>query len=292
MLTGDREDDNHGARVTRWWVVAGGLAVFVAVPRWSTPRARRLRDCGGAHPRPGNDLAGNDCPMFPANNVWNTNISRLPVAPQSPEWLAAIDGGDPGIDLHPDFGPGGGPVPRTESPSRSRRQISRSSTSGSSTQARVILVHTHSVRRRRSRAARVQPATATRSMVDPKTCVLYELYDAYFRPGGKSTAGSGAIWQLDSNRLRPATWTSADAAGLPMLPGLVNYDEVMSGHLDHAIRFTAPVTDDTFIWPARHEASSENNPDLPPMGARFRLRASFHLPPAGVRDRARRSSPR
>ena len=115
-------------------------------------------------------------------------------------------------------------------------------------------------------------------MVDPKTCVLYELYDAHYLPNNRSTAGSGAIWSLNSNKLRPATWTSADAAGLPILPGLVNYDEVMSGHIDHAIRFTADTTDEQFIWPARHQAGATANPDYPPMGARFRLKACFTLP--------------
>ncbi|HZU59549.1 MAG TPA: hypothetical protein VE983_01195, partial [Solirubrobacteraceae bacterium] len=115
-------------------------------------------------------------------------------------------------------------------------------------------------------------------MVDPTTCVLYELSDAHFRPHGGSTAAAGAIWSLRSNHLRPAGWTSADAAGLPILPGLVNYDEVMSGHLDHAIRFTAQVTDTRFIWPGRHEAGAVTNSDYPPMGARFRLSAKFHLP--------------
>jgi hypothetical protein len=114
-------------------------------------------------------------------------------------------------------------------------------------------------------------------MVDPKTCALYELYNARYRAGGRSTAGSGAIWSLTSNHLRPATWTSADAAGLPILPGLVNYDEVASGHLDHAIRFTAQTTDRRFIWPARHQAGAVSNGDYPPMGARFRLDPSFHL---------------
>jgi hypothetical protein len=107
--------------------------------------------------------------------------------------------------------------------------------------------------------------------------VLYELFNAHYRPHNGSTAGSGAIWSLASNHLRPATWTSADAAGLPILPGLVNYDEVASGHLDHAIRFTAQTTDRRFIWPARHEAGAVSDANYPPMGARFRLRASFHL---------------
>ena len=115
--------------------------------------------------------------------------------------------------------------------------------------------------------------------------MLYELYDAVYRPAGRSTAGSGAIWNLNSNRLRPASWTSADAAGLPILPGLVNYDEVKSGRIDHAIRFTAQTTSTSFLWPARHQAGATSNPDFPPMGARFRLKANFNLP-ASRCDRA------
>ena len=104
-------------------------------------------------------------------------------------------------------------------------------------------------------------------MVDPATCVLYELYDAHFQAGNASTAGSGAIWNLRSNRLRPASWTSADAAGLPILPGLVNYDEVKSGHIDHAIRFTAQTTSTSFLWPARHQAGATEQPRLPTDGS-------------------------
>ncbi|HLX77504.1 MAG TPA: hypothetical protein VKR27_01350, partial [Acidimicrobiales bacterium] len=103
-----------------------------------------------------------------------------------------------------------------------------------------------------------------------------ELYDARYSPSG-STAGSGAIWKLRSNKLRPATWTSADAAGLPILPGLLDYSEVKSGRVTHAIRMTAEMTDTSYIWPARHEAGARNDPSLPPMGARFRLKASFNI---------------
>ena len=113
-------------------------------------------------------------------------------------------------------------------------------------------------------------------MVNPATCTLYELYDARYSPGG-STAGSGAIWNLRSNALRPAGWTSADAAGLPILPGLLRYDEVESGTITHAIRMTAETTDTSYLWPARHEAGARSNPNLPPMGARFRLKASFDI---------------
>ena len=110
-------------------------------------------------------------------------------------------------------------------------------------------------------------------MVNPATCTLYELYDAQYSPSG-STAGSGAIWNLNSDALRPAGWTSADAAGLPILPGLVRYDEVQAGVITHAIRMTAESTDTSYVWPARHEAGTSSNPDLPPMGARFRLKAT------------------
>ena len=113
-------------------------------------------------------------------------------------------------------------------------------------------------------------------MVDPASCTLYELYDATYGASG-STAGSGAIWNLNSNALRPSTWTSADAAGLPILPGILRYDEVLSGSVTHAIRMTADTTDTSFIWPARHEAGARSDPSLPPMGARFRLRANFDL---------------
>ena len=112
-------------------------------------------------------------------------------------------------------------------------------------------------------------------------------------PASGWAAGSGAIWNLDSNKLRPATWTSADAAGLPILPGLARYDEVAAGAIDHALRFTAPDTRRAFVYPARHYASDSTDPSLPPMGLRVRLKASFdiaRLPAAGARRARRRSS--
>jgi hypothetical protein len=114
-------------------------------------------------------------------------------------------------------------------------------------------------------------------MVNPSTCTLYELWLTHYKPRKESTAGSGAIWDLNSDALRTAGWTSADAAGLPVLPGLVNYDEATSGSMDHAIRFTADCTQESYLWPARHEAGQDNS-NCPPMGARFRLSASFSLP--------------
>ena len=123
-------------------------------------------------------------------------------------------------------------------------------------------------------------------IVDRDRCRLYELFALYPTSGGGWKAGSGAIWDLRSNRLRPAGWTSADAAGLPILPGLARYEEVARGRIDHALRFTASETRRAYVWPARHFASDETDPALPPMGLRVRLKASYpiaRLPAAGAR---------
>jgi hypothetical protein len=216
------------------------------------------------------------CPAFPANNVWNTPITGLRVDPHSSEWLSNMAAGS--THLHPNFGPSGGPIPLGMpwqiTPPKTRF-------------VRVHFLYSLDSNWGPYPFAANTPVQGGHNaggdrhalMVDPNTCTLYELWDAYYRPRNHSWAGAGAIWSLYSNKLRPRRWTSADAAGLPILPGLVNYDEVMSGHLDHAIRFTVELTDRTFIWPARHEASPVSGGAYPPMGARFRLRASFHLSP-------------
>jgi hypothetical protein len=207
--------------------------------------------------------------------VWNTPISQLPVDRHSAQWLAHMDAAS--TYLHPDYGPGGGAatpygipwqiVPRSRPLVRVHFTYASQSDPGPYPFGPSTPIEGG------------KNATGDRHaiMVNPRTCVLYELYDARYHPHGRSTAGSGAIWHLASNRLRPRTWTSVDAAGLPILPGLVNLEEVRSGHLDHAIRFTAEVTDTAFLWPARHEAGSVNSSAYPPMGARFRLKASFSL---------------
>src|SRR5690606_39159768 len=112
-------------------------------------------------------------------------------------------------------------------------------------------------------------------LLDTDACVAYELYAAWPRDDGTWQAGSGAVFDLRSNQLRPAGWTSADAAGLPIIAGLVRYEEVAAGYIDHAIRFTAPRTRNDYVWPARHAASRSSDAALPPMGARFRLKASI-----------------
>ena len=219
--------------------------------------------------------AAPDCPIFPADNVWNTDISTLPVDVDSPEWLASMDAGS--TNLHPDFGPsfGAQPVPygipvTVPSPSHAKVgiafQYASESDAGPYPFGPDTLIEGGPA------------ATGDRHalMVDPATCTLYELWDANYSASG-STAGSGAIWDLESNALRPAGWTSADAAGLPILPGLLRWDEVASGVVTHAIRFTAQSTDTSYVWPARHQAGSASDPTLPPMGARFRLKAGFDI---------------
>ncbi|HMK62086.1 MAG TPA: hypothetical protein VK386_00585 [Acidimicrobiales bacterium] len=221
----------------------------------------------------GTILPGTECPAFPADNVWNTPITGLPVNPDSSTWMASMDSST--TYLHPDFGPSGHPkkpygIPwQIVSPSQPLVKV-RFTYSDQSDPGPYPL----------SRSTPVENGSDRHAiMVNPSTCTLYELYDTHYRPHGKSSAGSGAIWSLESDALRPAGWTSADAGGLPILPGLVNYDEVTSGAMDHAIRFTAECTQKAYIWPARHEAG-QDNPNCPPMGARFRLSASFSLPPA------------
>lgn len=220
-------------------------------------------------------LPGTHCPAFPANSVWNTPVTGLPVDSRSRAWLKHMAAGS--TDLHPDYGPGGGSSPYGipwQITARDPKFVRVHFTYASESNRGPYPFSAHTPIEGGPHASGDRHAI----MVDPKTCILYELFDAHYRANGRSSAGSGAIWSLESNHLRPATWTSADAAGLPILPGLVNYDEVKSGHLDHAIRFTADTTDTRFIWPARHEAGSVTNASYPPMGARFRLKASFHLP--------------
>ena len=125
--------------------------------------------------------------------------------------------------------------------------------------------------------AQVEPGDGHVIAVATGTCTDYELYDARKSAGGSWSAGSGAVFDLRSDTLRPAGWTSADAAGLPILPGLARYDEAASGVIGHALRITVPRTQSAYVWPARHEASSDGDASLPPMGQRLRLKASVDI---------------
>ena len=213
------------------------------------------------------------CPVFPADNAWNRRVDSLPLAANSAAIIASIG---PEKTMHADFGSGtwdGGPI-----------GIPITTVGAGQTKSRVAFDYADES----DRGPYPIPATVKIEggpkadgdrhalIVDRDSCRLYELF-ALRRVGTRWTAGSGAIWNLRSNRLRPAGWTSADAAGLPILPGLARYDEVARGRIDHALRFTVSRTRRAYVWPARHVASSETDPSLPPMGLRLRLKQSFDV---------------
>jgi hypothetical protein len=219
-------------------------------------------------------LPGTRCPVFPADNYWHARVDRLPVHPLSAQWLSTMRADR--TRLHPDFGPSFGEQPV-------RYGIPITITHGVPS-ARVRFEYADESDRVRyplgpdTRIEGGPHANGDRHaiVVDADTCTLYETWNTQRTTSGW-TAGSGAVWSLRSNRLRPHGWTSADAAGLPILPGLLRWDEVARGHVDHAIRFTTDVTRRAFVWPARHQAGSTNDPAAPPMGARFRLRADYPI---------------
>jgi hypothetical protein len=213
------------------------------------------------------------CPAFPANNVWNTDISNLPVHSSSAAWIGNMGG--PSRLLHPDFGPSGG-VPygipfNVVDSSHPKINIAFDYSSESDHVGYPFGADTS------IEGGPSAGGDRHAIMIDSSSCTLYELYNAHYNGAAGSTAGSGATWSLGSNALRPSTWTSADAAGLPIFPGLLRVEEVQAGAVQHAIRFTAQQTDRSFVWPARHQAGAASNPALPPMGARFRLRAGFDI---------------
>ncbi|MGA9747165.1 MAG: hypothetical protein WBQ50_06895 [Nocardioides sp.] len=221
------------------------------------------------------------CPAFPKDNYWRAAVTDLPVHPRSSAWLSHMS---TGRDLHPDFGPsyGDGPdygIPVTVVGKKHPRVRVRFDYSDESDHVRYPLgADTRIEGGRRSSGDRHAV------VVDRDRCRLYETF-ATRRVSGRWLAGSGATWKLTGNELRPDTWTSADAAGLPILPGLLRHREVKAGKVDHAIRFTTDVTSRHHVWPARHDAGSQSSRDYPPMGARFRLDASWR--PAGFGPEAR-----
>ena len=249
----------------------GLAAALSAVAVVVTSGAALLVPTSPAGADPGTVLPGTSCPAFPADDVWNTPVTGLPVDADSAAWLASMDAST--TELHPDYGPSSHPtkpygIPWQIVPSGTPFVPIAFAYASESDPGPYPLSATTPIEHGSDRHA---------LMVDPTTCTLYETFATHYHPHGKSKAGSGAIWNLDSDALRPAGWTSADAAGLPILPGLVNYDEVASGAMDHAIRFTVACTRESYLWPARHEAGQPDT-SCPPMGARFRLDASFTLP--------------
>jgi hypothetical protein len=245
------------------------IAVALLVVLGLVPAAAGFAAAGFAAARTGSRTAARpipaaQCRAFPRNSIWNTRIDALPVHEMSDTWLASSNADS--TDLHPDFGPPDYGLPfdvvgrgheavdveflyPDESDPGPYPFDGQTQIEGGSDRHALI--------------------------VERGSCVLYELYAAEWN-GGDPQAGSGAIWDLDSNRLRPDGWTSADAAGLPILPGLVRWDEVKAGTIRHALRFTVACTTTDHVWPARHDAGVDD-PDCPPMGARFRLRSDFDL---------------
>lgn len=214
-------------------------------------------------------LAG--CAVFPANNVWNTAVDQLPVDASSATYVSTI-GASKG--LHPDFSSTGAGIPYAVV-SGAQPTVPVSFTYASESDPGPYPIPADAPIEGGS------TSTGDRHVLvlDSSNCVLYEMFNAWPQSDGSWTADSGAVFDLKSNLLRPAGWTSADAAGLPILPGLLRYDEVASGEIRHAIRMTVPQTRNMYLWPARHFASSLTGAQYPPMGQRFRLKASFDITP-------------
>jgi hypothetical protein len=225
---------------------------------------------GGTAMAPARPVPGaSRCPVFPRDNAFNQRVDRLPAAAGSAATVAAIGAGEP---MHADFGSGtyeghaiGIPydVVGRGTP-RSRVTFDYAGESDRVGYPIPPGVHIEGGGDRHA------------ILVDRDACHLYELY-ALERRAGRWHAGSGASWSLRSNRVRPAGWTSADAAGLPILPGLARYDEVRRGRIDHALRFTVRRTRRGYVYPARHFASSLTDRALPRMGERLRLKASVDI---------------
>ncbi len=217
--------------------------------------------------------------MFPADSIWHADVSGLPLHDRSAAWLSHMS---TGVDLHPDFGPsfGDGPnygIPVTVVGSDHARKKVTFRYAGQSDKVRYPLGADT-----RIEGGRGSDGDKHAVIVDKDACRLYETWLTQQRSDGWH-AGSGAVWDLDSNALRPDGWTSADAAGLPILPGLLRWKEVRDGEVDHAIRFTTDVTSTHHLWPARHDAGSHASLDFPPMGAWFRLKDSYDASSLGAR---------
>jgi hypothetical protein len=235
-----------------------GCASASAVDRGRPAAPVQTQDVGG-------------CDVFPADNYWNAEVSDLPRHPRSRQWLSRMS---PKTTLHPDFGPsyGDGPdygMPITVVGSGHRKVRVRFGYASESDRVRYPFGKDTKIEGGRNSAGDKHAI-----VVDRGACRLYETWNTRVHDN-RWRAGSGATWFLDSNDLRPDGWTSADAAGLPILPGLLRWREVRNRNVDHAIRFTTDATSRWHLWPARHDAGSRRSHKYPPMGARFRLKAGY-----------------
>jgi hypothetical protein len=250
-------------------VVAGLLAATatlagVGLPSSSGATRKHVRRAGTG-PEP-----GYHCKVFPANNPLNEEIASAPVNPNSANYVASI-----GLTahLHPDFGTNltyG--IPYTVVGAEQPKVPIKFTEFGEESDPGPYPVPANAPVEGKGRGGDRHVLVAQEG-----TCMLYELYHARKRGRHGWRAGSGAVFNLSSNALRPEGWTSADAAGLPIFPLLVRYPDVASGHIEHALRVTVPSTQRGYIHPATHFASSSSDPNLPPMGLRLRLKASYPL---------------
>src|SRR3984957_11527294 len=258
------------------WRVRAGSAVrpFVAVVfaatavlSGSTASARtrptRARSAGGA--------VEYNCPILPAEDPLNQEIANAPVTPNSAAYVASIG---LGAHLHPDFGtePSYG-IPYTVVGAQQKQVPIKFTAYGSESNPGPYPVPADAPIEGGGKKGHGDKHVL---VVQEGTCKLYELYDAH-RKGSGWSAAPGALSTLRSDALRPEGWTSADAAGLPIFPLLARYPEVATGQIGHALRVTVPETQDGYIHPATHYASSTPDPSLPPMGLRLRLKASYSL---------------
>jgi hypothetical protein len=247
-------------------IAIASIAAAVSIPALAkAPSGARRSLTTSAGPAPHEGA----CPIFPANNPLNQEIAHAPVNPNSANYIRSI-GAD--VDLHADFGsnPSYG-IPYTVVGSR---------------QSKVPITFTEYGEESNPGPYPIPPNAPVEGageegdrhvlVLQEGTCKLYELYAAH-RAGSGWDAGSGAVFNLHSNKLRPEGWTSADAAGLPIFPLLARYPEVHAGQIDHALRVTVPETQRGYIHPATHFASESSDPNLPPMGLRLRLKANFSL---------------
>ena len=250
--------------IAQWKAISSALIVALALHVFA----------GASSAQSGPTLEG--CPVFPADSIWNTPVADLPLAPNSSAFINTI-GATRG--LHPDFGSGtwdGGPIgiPYTVVDA-SEPKVDVSFDYDDESDPGPYPIPPDALIEGGSQSAGDRHVL----VLDRGSCILYELFSAYPQQDGTWQAGSGAIYDLNSNALRPSGWTSADAAGLPILSGLVRYDEVAAGEIRHALRFTAPQTRSDYVWPARHQASNLTAAQIPPMGQRFRLKAGFDISP-------------
>jgi hypothetical protein len=255
------------------WVIAGIVCLAAAAPSDAVGPYPDLGSCP-VFPSPAPTLSPS-APSLPNEAAWNQDVSRAPVASNSAATIAYIDahGGDM---LHPDFGsPRSYGFPYSVVGAHQRELPIHYTAYGDESDPGPFPIPA---------SAPVEGGSGSDGdrhvlVVDRDSCMLYELYRAFPERGGGAhwNADSGASWDLRSTALRPDSWTSADAAGLPIFPGLVRFDEAAAGHVDHAIRVTFDSTRDAWVHPASHCAGDTADPSAPAMGTRLRLRPGYGL---------------